>query len=212
MIKNIILDFGHGGIDQNGNYTTAPSKMYKFPTGEVAYEGEINRQIGGLLALYLNTHRLKYNLIMTVNPYDSTDVSLDKRVEIANKYKKDETILISIHSNASTPSGSGTGFEIYTTVGQTKSDILATEIGNSVKELYQKMNLKLRFNFTDGDLDQENNFFILRKSNCPAVLLECLFFDNWNDFQKLRDPAFQKEMAWYIYKGIVTYLEKYANV
>lgn len=74
------------------------------------------------------------------------------------------------------------------------------------------MNLKLRFNFTDGDLDQENNFFILRKSNCPAVLLECLFFDNWNDFQKLRDPAFQKEMAWYIYKGIVTYLEKYANV
>lgn len=212
MIKNIILDFGHGGIDKNGKYTTAPSKMHTFPTGEIAFEGEINRQVGGMLALYLNTHRLRYNIVMTVNPYDATDVSLDKRVEIANSFKKDETILISVHSNASSPSGSGTGFEIYTTVGQTKSDILATEIGNSVKALYQKLNLKLRFNFTDGDLDQENNFFILRKSACPAVLLECLFFDNWNDYQKLRDPEFQKEISWYIYKGVMNYLDKYGDV
>ncbi|MCE2823255.1 MAG: N-acetylmuramoyl-L-alanine amidase [Bacteroidota bacterium] len=212
MIKNIILDFGHGGIDKNGNYTTAPSKMYTFSNGVVAFEGEINRQIGGLLALYLSTHRLRYNVVLTVNPYDATDISLDKRVEIANSFKKDETILISVHSNASSPSGTGTGFEIYTTTGQTKSDILATEIGNSVKTLYQKLNLKLRFNFTDGDLDQENNFFILRKSACPAVLLECLFFDNWNDYQKLRDPEFQKEMSWYIYKGIMSYLDKYGDV
>lgn len=137
MIKNIILDFGHGGIDSNGQYTTAPAKMHKFPNGEVAYEGEINRQIGGMLALYLNTQRLRYNVVMTVNTYDPTDVSLDRRVEIANKYNKDESILISVHSNATSPSGRGRGFEIFTSRGLTKSDQLATEIGTVIRDFYK---------------------------------------------------------------------------
>ena len=41
MIKNIVLDFGHGGIDINGNYTTAPNKMHKFSNGQIAYEGVV---------------------------------------------------------------------------------------------------------------------------------------------------------------------------
>ncbi|MEO0007272.1 MAG: Cellulophaga phage phi38:1, partial [Bacteroidota bacterium] len=185
MIKNIILDFGHGGIDSNGQYTTAPSKMFRFPNGEVAYEGEINRQIGGMLELYLNTHRLRYNIVKTVNFYDPTDVSLDKRVEIANKYDRNETVLISIHSNASSPAGLGRGFEIYTTRGQTQSDLMASEIGNVIRDFYKKEGLSLRFDFEDNDLDKEANFQILRQSKCPAVLLECLFFDNWEDFKRL---------------------------
>jgi N-acetylmuramoyl-L-alanine amidase len=211
MIKNIILDFGHGGIDSNGQYTTAPSKMFRFPNGEVAYEGEINRQIGGMLELYLNTQRLRYNIIKTVNFYDPTDVPLDKRVEIANKYNRDETVLISIHSNASSPAGLGRGFEIYTTRGQTKSDLMASEIGNVIRDFYKKEGLSLRFDFEDNDLDKEANFQILRQSKCPAVLLECLFFDNWEDFKRLKDPEFQKELSWHIYKGLMTYLSKYGD-
>ncbi|MFM7154806.1 MAG: N-acetylmuramoyl-L-alanine amidase [Bacteroidota bacterium] len=211
MIKNIILDFGHGGIDKNGQYTTAPSKMHQFSNGEVAYEGELNRQIGGMLALYLNTQRLRYNIVMTVNPYDPTDISLDKRVETANKYKKDESILISIHSNATSPSGRGRGFEIFTTRGLTNSDQLATEIGVVIRDFYKKQNLELRFDFEDNDLDKEANFQILKQSKCPAVLLECLFFDNWEDFKKLKDPEFQKELSWHIYKGIMNYLAKYGE-
>ena len=55
-MKNIILDFGHGGIDQNGTYTTAPAKMFTFSNGEIAYEGVLNRQIGGLVEIYLKSH------------------------------------------------------------------------------------------------------------------------------------------------------------
>ena len=51
MIKNIILDFGHGGIDENGNYTTL-GKKHTFPNGETAYEGVINRRIGGMLRAF----------------------------------------------------------------------------------------------------------------------------------------------------------------
>lgn len=48
MIKNIIIDPGHGGINSQGVYTTQ-GKSYKFPNGEIAYEGVINRNISKAL-------------------------------------------------------------------------------------------------------------------------------------------------------------------
>jgi N-acetylmuramoyl-L-alanine amidase len=204
-MKNIILDFGHGGVDQNGHYTTAPAKMHQFANGEIAYEGEINRKIGGLLEIYLKSH-LDFNVITTVKSTDARDLSLSYRVGVANKYDPANTLFVSIHSNAS-PNHNGRGFEIYTTKGVTKSDQLATSIGEEVQIFYKQLYLRLRFDFSDGDLDKEADFYVLRKTRCPAVLLECLFFDNWEDYVLLKNPEFQKEMAWRIYKGIIKYLQ-----
>ncbi len=204
-MKNIILDFGHGGIDQNGLYTTAPSKMFTFSNGETAYEGVINRQIGGLLEIYLKAHN-ELNIITTVKASDSRDLSLKYRVGVANKYYPNDSIFISIHSNAS-ESHRARGFSIFTTKGHTKSDRLATCIGESVETYYKDLDLKLRFDFyLDNDLDKEADFYVLRKTKCPAVLLECLFFDNYEDYQRLINPEFQKELAWKIYLGIIDYL------
>lgn len=204
-MKNIILDFGHGGIDQNGTYTTAPSKMFKFSNGEVAYEGVINRQIGGLLELYLKAHT-DLKVVTTVKSTDARDLSLSYRVGVANKYNANDSIFVSIHSNAS-ESHNARGFSIFTTKGHTKSDELATAIGREVKTYYDDLNLKLRFDFySDNDLDKEADFYVLRKTKCPAVLLECLFFDNYEDYKRLINPEFQKELAWRIYQGIMTHL------
>ncbi|NKI30907.1 N-acetylmuramoyl-L-alanine amidase [Croceivirga thetidis] len=92
-IKNIVLDFGHGGIDKNGNYTTAPNKMFTYANGEVAYEGFLNRQIGGLLELYLKSNHPKYNIVTPVKVTDSRDIGLSYRVQVANQFKASETIL-----------------------------------------------------------------------------------------------------------------------
>lgn len=205
-MKNIIIDFGHGGVDQNGNYTTAPAKMHKFPNGEIAYEGEINRRIGGLLEIYLKSHA-NFNVVCPVKACDPRDLSLSYRVGMANKYPAADTIFVSIHSNAS-EQHNARGFEIFTTKGVTKSDTLATCIGEQVQSYYEQLNLRLRFDFySDGDLDKEIDFYVLRKTSCPAVLLECLFFDNHEDFNLLKNPEFQKELAWKIYQGILKYFE-----
>ncbi len=206
MYKNIILDFGHGGIDRHGNYTTAPNKMYRHDNGETAYEGVINRQIGGIIKSYLRVHNQRLNIITTVNEDDPRDLSLSYRVRVANELDKDETIFVSIHSNAS-PNHNARGFEIFTTVGETRSDQLATSIGNSVRSFYDRVNLKLRTDFSDGDLDKEVDFYVLRKTKCPAVLLECLFFDQWNDFSHLKSPQFQRDFSWHVYKGILQFID-----
>ena len=199
MIRNIILDFGHGGLDENGKYTTN-GKYHRFNQDEIAYEGVLNRQIGGILKAYLRSLGQQYNIVTTVAADDPRDLSLSYRVRVANQFKATETIFISIHSNAF--NGKAKGFEIFTSRGVTKSDQLAEYIANEVEPFYKDLKLKLRYDFKDGDKDKERDFYVLRKTKCPAVLIECLFFDNYEEFKLLRDPEFQKELAWRIFLGI----------
>lgn len=208
-IKNVVLDFGHGGIDENGNYTTAPNKMFKFPDGEVAYEGVLNRQIGGHVYTCLRSH-LDLNIVCTVKEDDPRDISLSHRVRVANKFDPRETIFVSIHCNASL-SHNATGFEIFTTKGTTKSDLLATDIGNAVEVSLGKFDVRFRKDMSDGDLDKEADFYVLRKTKCPAVLIECGFFDYRPDFELLKDPIFQSDLASFIYTGILNYINEQDN-
>ena len=199
-LKNIILDFGHGGLDENGHYTTYPNKMFKFPDGTVAYEGVLNKQIGGHLYTYLRNHS-ELNTVCTVAEDDPTDVSLQQRVRFANQFSPLESIFISLHCNA----GGGTGFELFTSKGTTRADVLAEIIANHVEGLYEELNMRLRYDLSDGDKDKEAQFFVLRETRCPAVLLECGFFDHPGDFEKLTDPKFQSKLAYRIYQGILDY-------
>lgn len=202
-VRNVVIDCGHGGIDPSGNYTTAPGKMHTFPSGEVAYEGVINRAIGevveGLLSLYNDI-----NTVFTVHPANYLDVSLKDRIEIVNKLDPKETILVSIHCNAS--NGKGRGFEIFTSRGHTLSDTLAEHICDSVEHVYRKVDMKLRYDLSDGDRDKESDFYVLVKSKCPAVLLECGFFDNESDYEFLKDPFFISQIGHSIHEGILSYI------
>lgn len=94
--------------------------------------------------------------------------------ELCKHYKN--CIYVSIHVNASGSDGkwhTGTGWEIYTTPGETKADELATHIYNAAK--YNAENKKMRTDYSDGDPDKEAHFYILKHTNCPAVLTENFF-------------------------------------
>lgn len=199
---NIIIDCGHGGIDSNGKYTTAPNKMHKFDDGTIAYEGKLNREIGKRVGDFLM--ELCYNVSYTVPPSNSRDVKLSSRVTYANKFNSNDTIFVSFHSNASN-SHKARGFEIFTSVGETRSDVLATYIGEEMIDEFPK--LRFRTDTSDGDLDKESQFYVLRKTNCPAVLIENLFFDNRADFDLLCSVSFQKRLSWRISNGIIRYLK-----
>lgn len=205
MVKNIVLDPGHGGIDKNGNYTTAPNKMFTFPNGEVAYEGRLNRSITSHVGTCLKQHG-SINVVYTVHPDDPRDLSLGWRVRVANQYDPKETIFISIHCNAS-PKHNASGFEIFTTKGVTKSDKLAEHIADAVEHIYEDVGLKLRYDFLDGDKDKEVDFYVLRKTKCSAVLGEFGFYDFRKDFDLLKDPIFQANLGSFIYTGIMNYVQ-----
>ncbi len=184
----VFLDAGHGGLDAEGNYTTAPGKMYRHRQGGFHddgwfYEGVWNRRLSRKVAEKLQ------NLGVPVVwlSHDYLDLSLQYRVDKANWYHRNfrEGILISNHANASL-SHRGRGFEVYTTQGETGADPLAELHWNNVNDLLGDR-INMRSDESDGDHDKEVNFFILKKTVMPAMLVEHLFFDNYEDAQLLMD-------------------------
>lgn len=176
------IDKGHGGII-DGQYVTAPSKMYEHSSSEVFYEGVSNRVIGDLL---LDLGRQEDLVMIDICPTE-LDVPLPVRVKIVNQYYKQygNLVLLSLHSNA----GGGSGFEVWTSVGQTRSDKFAEILGGRLVHSFP--DLSFRSDTVDGDLDKESQFYILAKTKCPAVLPECLFFDNYNEYLLLEEGEFR---------------------
>lgn len=199
-IKNIIIDAGHGGL-KDGVYTTAPNKMFTFPDGKVVYEGVINRIFAEITGSILDCYdgiKIHY----TVRPDDPEDMPLDDRVDFANEFDPEDTVFISIHANA----GKGDGLEIFTSKGPTESDLLAECLFDAMEPYYEKADMKLRYDFTDKDRDKEADFYVLRKTKCPAVLIELGFFDNRDNVEMLEDGVFQTNVSNAIHEGILNFI------
>ena len=179
-----LIDSGHGGMVE-GKYQTAPKKMHVHHDGSIFYEGVFNRDIKHMLIDKL----MARDIVCIDVCHTELDIPLDTRVDVINNYYKEyaNAVLISLHSNA----GGGTGFEIWTSYGQTRSDKFAQIIGEQL--IADFADITFRADTADDDLDKESQFYILKWTRCPAVLPECLFFDNWNDYKLLVDPDFQND-------------------
>lgn len=162
-----LIDAGHGGM-VNGQYVTAGKRSPVWEDGRQLFEGVSNRKIVRRLAELCKNAGIQCTILVP----EEEDISLGERVRRANAIaSKEKSIFISIHSNA----GGGTGWEIFTTPGLTKSDAIATIVFNSARKFLPTF--KMRTDFSDGDPDQESLFYVIKNTNCPAVLTENLFMD-----------------------------------
>jgi N-acetylmuramoyl-L-alanine amidase len=181
--KTIVIDAGHGGVI-NGIPQTAGKRSPDFGKG-ILYEGVTNRQIAKkLIALLVKAGIPVVELVPEI-----IDVSLGERVRRTNKIK--DAVLISLHSNAGDPKASG--FEIFTTKGQNNSDPIAEAIFQEMKKAFP--NSKFRSDNADGDNDKEEDFFIIKNVNCPAVLVENFFMTNKEDYLILMSEDGQNKIA-----------------
>jgi len=192
----VFLDAGHGGLDKAGKYVTAPSKQFKHDKGEFHgdgwfYEGVFNRTLTNRVAAKLSNLGVS-NIIVS---HEYLDISLHYRVDLANWYHKNykKGLYISNHANASS-SGRARGFEVYTTRGTTKSDQVATLHYKNVQDLLGDR-IKYRPERSDGDADREANFFVIKNTAMPAILVEHLFFDNFDDASLLMDDEIIERFA-----------------
>lgn len=185
-----IFDNGHGGVI-DGVYQTSGKRSPDWAQGTL-FEGVFNREIVRRIIEKLDALGMPYGY---VSPEDE-DISLEKRVVRANQYyhlHKKQAYLFSVHANA----GEGTGWEIFTSVGLTKSD--------KVAEIFAKylQALPILHRRETEEPDKEANFYILSKSHCPAVLLECAFMDSPKDYAYLWSPVFKQQIVDLCYAAIM---------
>ena len=206
----ILLDAGHGGMFK-GRYQTHNKKYYNFSEkGVTAYEGAINRALVAFLEMYLKDAGFDVAKIS----HEYRDTPLSERVALANAFHAVTPCMVcSIHNNAASPSLTGkgstaNGTEVFTSPGQTKSDLFASDGIAKIESLPIKR--RIRKDLTDGDPDKEAEFYMLTQTDCPAVLWEMAFFDNWEEYNFITDPSHQRMLMKAIADGIVdTYNKNY---
>ena len=177
----VILDPGHG-------IETLGKRSPKWSDGSQLFEYEFNRDIVNRIADELKKSGIKYEILVP----EKNDISLQERVRRANKIWKNtgkKCFGISIHANA----GGGTGWEVWTSVGRTKSDDIASIFWEEMKMEFSSQ--KMRLDTSDGDVDKESNFYILKNTNCPFVLTENFFMDTEKDCKLIMSNIGRQKIA-----------------
>lgn len=193
----IFIDNGHGLMTVGK----------RSPDGQFR-ESFYNREIARRVVSNLRDRGLDAELLV---PEDD-DISLAERVRRVNAacflLGKQNVILVSIHVNAA---GNGTkwlnatGWSVYTCKGRTASDKLAECLCESAIKNFPGR--RIRTDMSDGDMDWEENFYLLRKSLCVAVLTENFFQDSLSDVQFLQSKAGKQAVVDTHVEGIVEYLD-----
>lgn len=176
-----LLDSGHGGIDPQGNYVTAPDKMYEHPDGTIIYEGKFNREVRDeLIQLIIYDKQMEWFIVN----HGYKNMSLGERVKYANQLQEihGRCIFVSIHGNA----GGGKGFEVYTSVGETESDKIADV-------WIEEMNKIFPDKVDRGEKDRD--FYVIKNTTCPAILTESFFMDTLEDAKLMLSDSGQHKVA-----------------
>jgi len=194
MIKIPILDAGHGGWDAKaGKYTTEPDKMFAHQKGQfhndrTFLEGVFNRTVTHRVSEMLSKRGIHH--LHTI-PFSElhADISLKRRVEFANHIHSPAKgvfcLFISNHANAF--NAKVRGFEVYTSPNDTEADKWAERLYKHTESLLGHK-IRMRPDLSDGDHDKEERFYVLTKTQMPAILVEHLFFDNYEDAILLMNP------------------------
>ncbi len=178
-----IIDPGHGGM-VNRQYVTTGKRSPKFDDGSQLFEGVNNRDIAKRLVTAMEQEGIKCIDIVA----SEQDVALVTRVERANNLSRTKPcVYISIHSDAAGDGSNwhqASGMSVYTSVGQTKSDEFAQLVIDELQDNF-KDTVKWRTDSSDKDEDKEENFYVLKNTNCPAILCELGFHTNKEEATKM---------------------------
>lgn len=186
----ITEDPGHGGRDSGA---VGPSGLK---------EKDVTLNVCKHLAAYLCPFAEVYMTRWIDKELGQSEVAdLQARCDQANSVKAD--LFISIHCN-SADNPAARGMEVYTLPGDGPSDKLAEEIIRVWEAAIPEV--PVREDLADGDSDKEANFYVLRKTAMPAVLVELGFLSNPEEEKLLADGIFQAKCAEVIAGGVARYL------
>ncbi len=188
-VKVIVIDAGHGGIDAGVRGITTEAK-----------ESDINLAIAKKLKGYFQEAGFKAVMTRKTNAglYGTSGKGfkmrdMKKRKQIIADNNAD--MVISIHQNfCPIPSKRGG------TVFFDKTSESGKALADSIQSVLNGLNEDIKKNEAlAGD------YYMLKCTENPSVIVECGFLSNTEDEKLLNDAEYQKQIAYAIFKGAVAY-------
>lgn len=190
----IVIDAGHGGVDGG---TSAGNILEK----------DINLAISKNLKTFLEQEG--YKVILTREEDISLDgsrnaleyshqKSLNARANIINS--SNAQLFLSIHVNSNPRNPQADGSIVFYNDMFSQNKILAYYVQRSLNSMI--INGRKQ---TIRD-PQKAEFFILKHSNIPGIIIETAFLSNARERELLQQDEFREEVAKAIAKGVVQYL------
>lgn len=197
-MENILfVDMGHG------QFTPGKRSPWLNPEKGILYEYLFNREVGETLMVELDGIP-SLSCVMTVDTIKTSDV-LNRRVNFANGIIKDHPnrryLFLSIHANAW---GSGwttaNGVETFAAINSSQNSIRAAKIFQ--KNLVEYTGLRDRCQPLGY---KTANFYVLRETICPAVLVECGFYTNIQEVEFLHSKAGKERIVSSLKESVLDY-------
>lgn len=181
---NVFIDPGHGGSDNGAVW----GNKYDY-----IEEDDTNLVISFLLRCELEL--LGYNVQLSRRT--DTFVSLADRAKMANNWGAD--IFVSIHADAfHNTTIKGISTHVYPACGK--------DTINLANKIQERLIGAFKEHANRGV--KRSNFYVLRKTRMPAVLVECEFISNPKTRRFLKEPENQLKIACQIAHGINQYFNE----
>jgi N-acetylmuramoyl-L-alanine amidase len=178
--KVIVVDPGHGGADSGAPSAAAKAK-------DRVLEKDITLDIGLRLARLLG----EKGATVVLTRKDDTYLPLPDRAEVANRLKADA--FISVHCNSCGTPNTLHGTSVY--YDHADSAGFAQCVQNElIRELGRR----------DNGI-RNANFSVIRRAQCPGVLVETAFINHDEEMELLTDPDFRERAAAAIVRGVARF-------
>ena len=105
-------------------------------------------------------------------------------------------ILVSIHQNYFTE-GKYYGAQVFY-AGTPTSKALAEQMQSALIRFLEPSSRR--------KIKKADGIYLMEHIQCPGILIECGFLSNYNDAQKLTDPAYQKKLCTVIAGTLSSYM------
>ena len=198
-IETVVLDPGHGGMDQGASNRWGPEKAFTMD-----------------VASHARQHLVRAGYKVEMTRAGDTVLSLEDRVKFANRFSN--AVFISIHFNSSS---GGQGLESYGLAPagvpsntSNESHLSTADLQSCPGNVQDAQNVALcaavhaavlsRLSMFDRGV-RHSRFHVLRNIKIPAVLLECGFLSNPVEGQRIATAQFRQQVGAAIAQGIQNY-------
>ncbi len=207
--KNLLEQTTSGNVSRTDKITVAidPGHGGRDP-GKVGVTGTLEKDINLQVALKLKKYLEKNDINVVMTRAEDVDLGLDgdsnkkaadmrRRVDAINN--SEAIIAISVHQNSFTQEsikGSQVFYYTKSPEGKTFAEVIQSKLKETLKDGNKR------------EAKSNDTYYMLKKTNCPIVIVECGYLSNYSESALLVNEEYQDKLAWAIHLGILSYINE----